>query len=616
MSRVLSLTPDQQVAVSHEAARILLVAPAGSGKTEVLVRRVERILESSPGEAFRLLVVTYTVKAAEEANRRIREGLGDEAWRVDCDTLHGFALDWLMRYGATVGVSPDITVYSDDVDRIALIAEYVRTLGLQEALGDNLRQSIGPVLSAIDDYRIQTVDDEVPDVWFEHLSLGLSELYEAYVSALARVGGIDFPGMLVKLKEAIEADPWILDNFVRTYRHVLVDEGQDLTPIQATLLALLSTGEVNLFLVADDRQSINGFAGGSFANAEALVGSGGEVLSLQHNFRCARTVLEAAERVAANLKSAQEAVAVDDAPPGQVICKDYQDSVAEARGVRVWIDQLLEGGLERSTLAGGEDSRVSAEDIGIIARTRWLLDPIVQELKSAGYSLSFNVEQSGFLASREGRLCLESLALMADKSDRPALRRFQDELTSLQYEADGSDPLEMLQTTEVPELLALARHLLPVRDNGTELDEVLGRLAEVFGGSTWAPDASRLEALWRDYRARTTAQGRSLKGFLRHVSRAQLAKPTDPGIRVLTIHRVKGLEFRAVALVGAHDGALPDYRAKKEDDLNAERRSLYVAMTRARRALHISWARIAVDRWGREHVRQPSRFLREAKLVR
>ena len=97
---------------------------------------------------------------------------------------------------------------------------------------------------------------------------------------------------------------------------------------------------------------------------------------------------------------------------------------------------------------------------------------------------------------------------------------------------------------------------------------------------------------------------RSLKGFIRFVAQLQVAKPSDPGVRILTIHRVKGLEFKAVAIVGAYDGALPDYRAKSQATLQEERRSLYVAMTRAKRSLRVSWPRITEDRWGRVHAQQ------------
>src|SRR5690606_19840390 len=97
-------TPDQQRAVKSNDSAVLLIAPAGSGKTEVLIRRAIRILNETRGESFRILAVTFTVKAADELRQRVDRMVGEEAWRVDADTIHGFALDWLRQYGESVGV--------------------------------------------------------------------------------------------------------------------------------------------------------------------------------------------------------------------------------------------------------------------------------------------------------------------------------------------------------------------------------------------------------------------------------------------------------------------------------------------------------------------------------
>src|SRR4051812_22986884 len=117
-----TLTPDQQKAVADASSRILVVASAGSGKTEVLTRRLVRLLSESTGESFRCLAVTYTGKAAQELRRRIDAAVGEEIWRVDADTLHGFSLEWLRQYGECVDVPPHVVVYSDDADRARLIS--------------------------------------------------------------------------------------------------------------------------------------------------------------------------------------------------------------------------------------------------------------------------------------------------------------------------------------------------------------------------------------------------------------------------------------------------------------------------------------------------------------
>ena len=107
---------------------------------------------------------------------------------------------------------------------------------------------------------------------------------------------------------------------------------------------------------------------------------------------------------------------------------------------------------------------------------------------------------------------------------------------------------------------------------------------------------------------------RELSGFLRHLSRAQQTRPTDPGVRVLTIHKVKGLEFKAVCIVGAYNGVLPDYRADSSNRVGEERRAFYVAMTRASRELIVVHPKVTTDRYGRGHAQVPSIFIAEAGL--
>ncbi|HEY9226967.1 MAG TPA: ATP-dependent helicase [Gemmatimonadaceae bacterium] len=613
MSRTLSLTAEQSRAVSQDARRLLVLASAGSGKTEVLVRRIERLLMESAGQAFRILGLTYTVKTAEQLRARVKSTVAEEAWRVDCDTLHGFALQWLMRYGVAVGVGPHVVVYSDDADRVELIAEYLRTLGVD---ADAHRDAILNILKAIDDHRTLQPGRPVDERTLETLGVSLPELYDAYVTALDRVGGIDFPGMLVKLREALEVDPWVLENFRRTFRHVLVDEGQDLTPAQADVLQMLVGDNVDLFVVADDRQSINGYAGGSFANAKRLVGNTAEKIALRHNFRCSKRILDAAERIAASLHSPQESPVAPNAPPGDLRIEEAVNPQAEAIAVREWIENLLQNGLDPTSIVQGEDPRVNAEEIAVIARARWVLDPVVRELGSAGHKLSLNVETAGFLQTTEGRLFLEAMAVINDSADRPALRRFREEFSSVSRENGSDDPINALENSGLSELHGLAAHLTLLRNGRMQLDEGLGGLAARFAGASWSRDAEALEQLWLEYRSDVIVQQRTMKGFLRFVDRVALAKPTDPGIRILTIHRVKGLEFKAVALVGMQDGVLPDYRARSPRDVDAERRSLYVAMTRAKRALRVSWQARTLDRWNRVHQQRPCRFLTEAGLDR
>lgn len=606
-----SLTPEQEAAVAADGKRIMLVAPAGSGKTEVLIRRIVRLLSESAGEAHQILAVTYTRKAADHLRVRIAAAISDEAWRVHADTLHGFALDWLRRYGQVVGIGADVVVYSDDTDRLEIIDDYLRSLNYDiDAI--ELRK----LLHTFDDLRTRRQPAAVADKAAAALGIPAIEVYDAYAQRLTEDGGIDFPGMLTKLIEALEVDEWLGRHFRSLYRHVVVDEGQDLSRVQCDLLDRLVLDDVNLFVVADDRQAILAYAGGAFENARDLITRRGEpiTLRLHHSFRCSTRILEAAEGVAQQLaKPPPVALALDDAPPGRALARECSSVSEEANVVAEWIDRLLDLGLDPADLADGEDTSVDPEDIAVVGRTRWVLDDVVTELKRRGRQVAMQVEANELLESPEGRIMLDMLALEANPNDKPAARRVSEELAGLDVDQPAGDPLASIAACDVGSLRVIVDAVTAFRET-SDLDSMFAEVAGV--DSAWADDAVRIVTLWRSYRSETTAQLRTPAGLLRYIARVQQARPSDPGVRVMNIHKVKGLEFRAVAVVSAREGSIPDYREQSNPDgLDAERRSFYVAMTRAKRDLLITWPRHTVDRYGRTHSQVPSRFLRDAGLV-
>ena len=612
-----SFTPDQQRAISATNREVLVVAPAGSGKTEVLIQRVVRTLEHSTGEAFRLLVVTFTVKAAEELKQRARESIADELWRVDADTIHGFALDWLKRYGRAVGVGPDVVVLSDDIDRVAIIAEYLRSIGLGDDIDGDGGTSVRDLLVAIDTHRTRhngrkcgcSEDDSYHEV-------SLEELADAYGAALKAQGAIDFPGMLLTLAELLDEDEWVLDHFRTLYRYILVDEGQDLTAIQSNLLRRLAGDSINVFVVADDRQSIRGYAGGAFSHAKALVASAADApLFLRHNFRCAEAILRAAEAVLRPTAGGRHVVPLENTPPGRISFVPMTSPEAEADWTALWIWRLLETGLSHDIVADGEDPSIVPEDLAVAARTRWTLAPVIDALTRRGIEFVVQTDTVVFLPEPESRLFVDCLAFGVNNRDTPAARRIIDELRELTGSHLPGDPLQALRSVENLALKSVADLVTRCLQGTPHFEQAMEGMFGAGEVQGWPRGAHTLSNVWRDYRTTTTLQSRSPRGFLAHLAKTQRTRPTDPGVRLLTIDRAKGLEFKAVALVGVRDGLIPHYRANSPHENKEERRRLYVAMTRAARELVVTWPTETVDRYGRTHWQAPSRFLVDAGLL-
>ena len=615
MAATPQLTSDQLAVVNSRAPTCLAIAPAGSGKTEVLTRRIERLLNESPGESFRLLAVTFTLKAAEELTARVTRSIGEEAWRVDADTIHGFALDWLHRAGRAVGVSPDVVVYAHDRDRAEILRRFLDSV--EESHLDE--RTLLDILHRIDSLRTDLVRPlEAPPESFGSCSFLLPELYEAYLAALDDAGGIDFPGMLTKVMDLFELDPAVLRRVQRTYRQILVDEGQDLTHAQAELLRRIVGGTLELFVVADDRQSINGYAGGGMHWAQMLLGSHYQRFELQHNFRCATQILSLARQVAHHFNPPRtDAETPPGTPQGIVLTGEAEDSNEEARVVADWIDGLLSRGIASSVLIPGEGTRVLPEDIAVISRTRFGLDDIQEELTKRSHGVSIQVDAGTLLSSPKARLFHALLEVGANSKNRPAWRRIDDELHNMFQDSIEAgrgqytltDLFESVSATPVRAMVDLVRRNTL---DGDGLDELVDALRS--GEYLIGPDLNHFLGWWSEYRASTAHPDRNATGFLRYLLRVQQTRPDQPGIRLMTIHRSKGLEFRAVAIVGLTQGSFPDYRALNEEkDLESERRAFYVSVTRASRALLLTWPRRRRTRYG-ERAADPSQFLGEAGI--
>ena len=607
-----SLTPDQKRAISAQGREVLVIAPAGSGKTEVLIQRVISILQQSSGESFRLLVVTLTENAAKELKKRISQMIADELWRVDANTIHSFALDWLRRYGREVGVRHDVIALDDDLDRVTVLAEYLRSIGLNDRLGDDLSSTLEPLLKDIDIYRINRNGDGTENC----LGVSLEELADAYDSSLSERGAIDCLGMLISLTRLIDEDKWVLDLFRTLYQDILIDEGQDLTAIQSRLLRNLAGDEINLFVVANDKQSIRGYDGGSYSHAQDLVPiAAKDPLYLRHNFRSATSILCAAEAVLSQAnRNIEKALTQPDTPLGRVRLVSKESPDAEANFIVSWAYELLEKGLRRDTLVQGEDSSVRAEDIAVIGRTRWVLTPVVDKFNNSSMKYAIQTETKVFLPESEARIFVDCLTFGRNRDDFPTARRVLDELHELTGLDGSDDPLASLDS--IPSLSYLSDLVKLGLEGSSSLEIAMDKIVELGEAHEWGDSARTLAEAWEKYRRLTSVQDRSLKGYLWRLEKMQRTRPTNPGVRLMTIDRAKGLEFKAVAIVGARDGMLPHYQNVSDKEINEERRRLYVAMTRASRELVISWPMTTVDRYGRSHNQRPSRFLVEAGLVK
>lgn len=591
------LSEKQAAAVDCNDRAIMVVASAGSGKTEVAARRVERILAESPGETFRVLALSYTLKAADELRQRFQERLGELHKRVDTNTVHGFAHSLLRMHGTRIGlpVEPEVLVRVED--RAELLARWLSTDG--RPVPDDL---IG-VLQRLDVARAR---------------LSTAPLLGEMEAALESAGALDYSSMLQRATELLGLKS-AYRQLRRLYGHVIVDEAQNLTPAQYLLLKALvgmpAEGHVSTMVVGDEKQSIVSFAGAD----PGLIARFGEEyratrFELRQNFRSAEAIVAAGDAVASQLGQTPTSVvrATKYAAAGQIKIYEAPDEHAEGEYVARWVTRLLSDGLPMAALAPGESSVVRPDNIAVLARSATALRPTEAALKAAGLTPAMASSPDDWLATLPGKIAFELVALHSARGHQSThwqlgrlLRVGEDEVATpallvevLQCHDDpGVRALVPLCSTPQPsEFVELAASLIPPYQAD---DQTL---------ASWEADFSQLAEAWRSFVQQTDRVEQTWGNFRLYVSRQQRGDDLAPGVRLLTIHKAQGREYRAVAVVGLNDGQLPDFRATQGDERVAELRTFYVAVTRASRAVLVTRARSRQTRYGLRST-DPSPFL-------
>ncbi len=593
------LSAEQKSAVESRASALVVAASAGSGKTEVVARRVERILTDSLDESFKVLALSYTLKAADEISERMRRRLGGLQSRVDANTIHGFAHSLLRQYGTRIGLPVEPEVLTRQEDKAELLAQWLLGEGSQ------IPSDFGGVFDQLDVARARLKDAPYKAEWG---------------AALSSSGAVDYAEMLTRAEELLSLKS-ARRQLAQLYGHVIVDEAQNLTPAQYSLLVAL-VGDpfgdgttVPLMLVGDDKQSIVGFAGadpGLMSRFEREYGA--ERIELTQNFRSAQAIVELGETVAMSLSPGQTQVdaVTTYAAAGSVDAITTSDEESEGRAIARWVQSFLEDGISPTALAPGEAATVRPEEIAVLARSAAALRSTEGALRGAGISVAVASSPEDWLATTAAKVAYEFLALRSAvdhqstwwqlqrllKVDSAELNSIAGLSSTLESHSDRT-LVAIAPTTRIEEPAAFVASLGEVSITD-EVDQAV--LAD------WEADVALLTSAWSAFEQRSEAVERTWGNFRLFISRQQRGDDLEPGVRLLTVHKAQGREYRAVALVGLNEGQLPDFRAQSPEEIQSELRAFYVAVTRASRVLLLSRAQSRKTRYG-PRVAEPSQFL-------
>lgn len=621
-----SLTGVQRQAVDWNEGPLLVLAGPGSGKTRVLTCRIARILHDSPDRTYRVLALTFTNKAADEMLTRVQLIASGAEARASICTFHSFCMQMLQQHGTHLGIDPDFLIYSHDEDRRELLRDGLRRAALNNPSTD---ASLVRYLQLIDKLKGRLIGPADAAAKFSDPQEGrnVSTAYSAYEEELRRANAMDFNSLIQRAHELVTKFDGIAARYRKSYRYWMLDEFQDTNRAQYRFLKALAGPDFNnIFAVADDDQIIYQWNGASFQQLQQFRQDfEPELIQLPTNYRCPAPIVASANNlVSHNSKRTQSKVPLQSGKTQQavpdedcILMGSYSNETDEATAIAEMISVA-----PRSTWG----------ETAVIARTRALVEGVKSAMQSKGVPAAIAQRRDEFVSAQYSWL----LATLRQAS-RPLDRRNFDSMISafnrwtgsacaadmIASQASGSSrslldewahSLESTTDARVKTLaelvLRLARELSYYR---SFLDQVLAMLVQEEGQSPSA-DLAEDGAAWKDL-SRTIinqlGKGASLEQFLQHMALQSKEPPPAPNtVTLMTIHAAKGKEFDYVYVAGLAESVLPSYQSVQagplSDEMEEERRNCFVAITRAKEQLILTWARSY-----RGYAKKPSRFLTE-----
>ncbi len=622
------LNPAQRDAVLTTEGPLLVVAGAGSGKTRVLTHRVAHLINACGVKSQEILAITFTNKAAGEMRERLEDMLGGVARAIWILTFHAACGRILRREAARLGYRSNFTIY-DQADQIRLTKSVLEELerdpkrfvprGIHAQISTAKNNLVSPeeYRSRVSSFYDQTVADA----------------YDLYQRRLFASNAVDFDDMLFLTVRVLENFPEAREKWSNAFRYVLVDEYQDTNHAQYRLLQLVAEKHKNLFVVGDPDQSIYAFRGADIRNIMEFEHDfpGTRVIPLEQNYRSTNTILRGSNAVIANNRERKPKELWSELGEGDPIrVVEVEDEHAEARFVAVEIARLVEEGFNGSEIAifyrMNAQSRV-LEDV--------LVRQAIQYQVVGGPRFYERAEIKDLIAYLQViDNPYDSISLIR-VSNRPRRGIGDTSIARLQTYAD-SRGISLWEATEFPEEAGVgAAPLRAVHGLRTLLQSLMAGAMEltvpelvqrVLEGSGYldALEAERtIEAQGRmenlqelvgaaqEYQA--AADEPSLSNFLQEISLfsdQDAIRGEQSLVTLMTLHNAKGLEFRAVFMIGMEEGIFPHARSLEEAMLEEERRLAYVGMTRARERLALTHASQR-SLWGNRNYNLPSRFLDE-----
>jgi DNA helicase-2/ATP-dependent DNA helicase PcrA len=603
------LSENQKKIVFSENIPVCVKASAGSGKTRVLTERVRYLLDQTNKK---ILALTFTNRAGEEIRDRLSD-IPDLDSRAVIGTFHGFCQSILENHGSLVGYPIMPHIFEDDSDRLELIEQAINQTPSYDAEFSNKSAKDKTnfrykALQFISKVKRSLIDDDDICQYTENENLIL--LYQNYKEILGSQNAIDFDDLLLIAYKLFLRYPKIGSLYRRSFFAICVDEAQDLNNAQYQFIKLLAGDELkNIMLVGDLNQSIYHFNGSSPAYMDIHFVNDFEpfVVELTENYRSSIAVLNAAKSIIPSVKYIEGTV-----KEGFFNIYQHNDTEAEANWVAEEIGSLISNGRYEDI-----EGDVTAEKIAVLARNRYLFKSIEEAFLKKNIPFYYKMTP-GALKFESQLMNVFDLAFRVKLNSEDTLH-FKRMIKLLDVEYVKRFSLEELSLLlpESPEkqIIDLSASLAEDGSNLKKLFE--GIKSSVFFSdederSMFYNDVDDLLKHWINYAKNTDKK--SLHKFKNDMALGKTHPLSQhSGVTLSTVHTMKGQEFDIVFLIGMDDETFPDFRAVKSGGIEMiqEKNNLYVAFTRAKRFLYVSWPQNRLMPWGDNKRRRISRFIKD-----
>lgn len=637
------LNERQREAVLHIDGPIMIVAGAGSGKTKVLTTRIAHLLASGV-DAFNILALTFTNKAAREMKERVEKILGNnEARNLYIGTFHSVFARILRGEADKIGYPNNFTIYDTD-DAKSVVKTVINELNLDDKhykpntvynrISSAKNALVGPAEYA-GDYHIQQEDNRANRP-------AIAQIYKAYVDRCFKNGAMDFDDLLLKFYELLKTVPESLAKYQRKFKYILIDEYQDTNPAQYEIIKLLGAMHENVCVVGDDAQSIYSFRGATIENILQFQKDydNVKVVKLEQNYRSTKTILNVANEVISKNKGQIEKVLFTENGEGEKI-----------KLVRTMTDndegKFVADTIQEQKLRNHYHNR----EFAILYRTNAQSRAFEEALRRMAipYTIYGGIS---FYQRKEIKDFVAYLRLIVNPNDEEALKRI------INYPARGigktsidravlaanDNNISMWQVLERAKefgfragiLESIEQFVLMIRSfasmlqkqNAYEVAQHVGKqtafVKELFndksteGVQRYENVQELLNSIKEWTESPDTEEGevlsKSLGAYLQQITLLTDADEKDPDadtVKLMTIHAAKGLEFTCVFAAGLEEMLFPSAMSiNTREELEEERRLFYVVITRAKKRLWITYANTRY-RFGSLVQNEPSRFIDE-----